>query len=1436
MTTNVDQSVYLFLRNVSPLDEAGTGWKGWKLRMERALRTGNVYGHVTGELVRPSQNASTDAAAQAAIATQQTAWDNDDARAVNYMISKLPDNIAGQLLDLNARQIWVHLTSRFDLGNKESIQSILAAIRSLKAKNLEAVGSFLDKREEILSRAREIDFPLSTLHYVYSDFILKGLPSDTEWKAWTSVYRQADSSSFAPREVLDKVRAEYNRRRANVAAASGGLLLNGNGKASTSSSTAAATVGKGSSSGKKKPQSQQQQLLKCKFCQEENTRHSVDRCWQNPDNPNNRLKEGGGSAKGKGKEKEKSKKDDKKDKDAKTVTLAAAAVASSVDGDFDGLKAPTDWHLDTCASRHIVAERRYFISYRLMTTPIVTASGPSIEGVGVGTAEIEVETSSGRFKIQLKDAIHVATSSFNLISAPRFINTGYKLEFAPGGAFQVISPDYGVVLEGKAGKYSLPEVNVVSATLALLATPQEEHLKVVERVHRCYGHPSKAAMRDLLCLGEVKGFTTTDLDVFFSKSCPPCRTGKLTKSSFPIIERQATLPLQRLHSDLAGKFPFTSFGGAQYFIIVRDEASGYIDGEPLKDKTEALEAFKRVYFCMKAEFESSKVEVANPSSPAKGFCIVFLMPYMPQQNGLSERAIRTIKEKVATLLSEADFSKKYWAEVFFFALFIINNLPYSPNGSETPYHYLHHARNPFFDKKTPILGQQIWIHDPDAGTFDEKSYKGIFLGVGQHRGVKGFRVQAEDDRGTNRMIWSRNISFAPDDYVPRARDVEDEEELAWIEEEEVAEEGGAGMRPFEEQQQKEVEEPAPFAEPAQPPKPGAREHRGRQVPQEEEEDEGGLRRSSRARKQATYHFFGHEVPAGAAMALVNVAVEPSDIEDVEFAILNVPQTALATKKTFSIAGRPVPSQPSSTKEALSSIYSTEWKEGMTKEWTGFQQQDVVGDLVQHEPGMKVLGTRWHHTARVDPKAETAQLKSRLVVQGVKSIPFLSSFGPTFTPLPCWDVVSLFFVLATRLKLPVYVTDFAKAYLSAQVATGGDTVFVKQLTGFEVPGCEDYVYELKRAAYGLPQSGRAFHLKVKDKLDQLDFVSLSDGVTLYIGRRGGDYVVLVIYVYDGLIAGKKALVEDVVGELQEDFDVTFGGPVDGKTFLGRDVKHDPQTGSVRVSVKSQIEKALKMHGFENVKPLHMPIQPGIVYVEWDGEAIKPNEYLSAVGSLLFIATTRVDIQYAVGVASRYSSNPGPKHWELIKRIFAYLSATRDVALEMGLSRSDGSGLVAFVDADHGGDVETRRSTTGVVVQLDGTTILTISCRQSSVQLSTFQAELNAVVVALGELEWISSVISSLPIGNDAPLHLFNDNLLAVNALLSPTYIELKKQHDLKLKYIREQVEKGFVDLRWIPGADNVADVLTKALPARRVRELGTKLGLVGWPEGKVWGSR
>ena len=54
------------------------------------------------------------------------------------------------------------------------------------------------------------------------------------------------------------------------------------------------------------------------------------------------------------------------------------------------------------------------------------------------------------------------------------------------------------------------------------------------------------------------------------------------------------------------------------------------------------------------------------------------------------------------------------------------------------------------------------------------------------------------------------------------------------------------------------------------------------------------------------------------------------------------------------------------------------------------------------------------------------------------------------------------------------------------------------------------------------------------------------------------------------------------------------------------------------------------------------------------------YASLVGSLIYvILCTRPDISYAVGMVSRYQSNPGKAHWKAVKRILRYLKGTMDI---------------------------------------------------------------------------------------------------------------------------------------------------------------------------------
>jgi len=84
------------------------------------------------------------------------------------------------------------------------------------------------------------------------------------------------------------------------------------------------------------------------------------------------------------------------------------------------------------------------------------------------------------------------------------------------------------------------------------------------------------------------------------------------------------------------------------------------------------------------------------------------------------------------------------------------------------------------------------------------------------------------------------------------------------------------------------------------------------------------------------------------------------------------------------------------------------------------------------------------------------------------------------------------------------------------------------------------------------------------------------------------------------------------------------------------------------------------------------------------------YASAISSLMdAMVCTRPDIAHAVGVVSRYMSNPGKQHWEAVKWIMRYLKGSSETCLTFTTS---GLKLEGFVDADLAGDVDSRKSTT------------------------------------------------------------------------------------------------------------------------------------------------
>ena len=96
------------------------------------------------------------------------------------------------------------------------------------------------------------------------------------------------------------------------------------------------------------------------------------------------------------------------------------------------------------------------------------------------------------------------------------------------------------------------------------------------------------------------------------------------------------------------------------------------------------------------------------------------------------------------------------------------------------------------------------------------------------------------------------------------------------------------------------------------------------------------------------------------------------------------------------------------------------------------------------------------------------------------------------------------------------------------------------------------------------------------------------------------------------------------------------------------------------------------------------------------------YAQLVGSLMYLATAiRPDISSttsAVGLLGHFSANPGLPHWKAAKHLLHYLKGTMDMKLTYAPDPSQTELFTSYCDADHGGDRDNKRSTSGMIIKM------------------------------------------------------------------------------------------------------------------------------------------
>ena len=220
-----------------------------------------------------------------------------------------------------------------------------------------------------------------------------------------------------------------------------------------------------------------------------------------------------------------------------------------------------------------------------------------------------------------------------------------------------------------------------------------------------------------------------------------------------------------------------------------------------------------------------------------------------------------------------------------------------------------------------------------------------------------------------------------------------------------------------------------------------------------------------------------------------------------------------------------------------------------------------------------------------------------------------------------------------------------------------------------------------------------------------------------------------------------------------------------------------------------------------------------------------EYQAAIGCLTYASiATRPDLSAAVGELSKFMSKPGKEHWSGIKRILRYIKGTLDYGLQFEAIGNGKISLTGYADADWGGDLINRKSTSGYAFKLGSSTISWRSKRQSVVALSSTEAEYVALCMASQEAIWLRNLLDNMNFKQEESTVIYEDNQGAIALAKNPKNHSRAKHIDVKYHYIRQAVEEKNIKLIYCSTENMIADILTKGLPKLKFEQLRSLLGV------------
>jgi hypothetical protein len=427
---------------------------------------------------------------------------------------------------------------------------------------------------------------------------------------------------------------------------------------------------------------------------------------------------------------------------------------------------------------------------------------------------------------------------------------------------------------------------------------------------------------------------------------------------------------------------------------------------------------------------------------------------------------------------------------------------------------------------------------------------------------------------------------------------------------------------------------------------------------------------------------------------------------------------------------------------------------------------------------------------------------------------------TYSSVVSRDSVRIALLIAALNDLNVMACDIQNAYLTAPCREKICTI-----AGPEFGSEAGTTMIIVRALYGLKSSGAAFRSFLAETLNDIGFKpSLADPdvwMQPAMKANGFKYWELILCYVDDLLC----IHEDPTIALKQiqnsNFKLKDDKIEEPASYLGADLsKIDNKNGKPCWAISSDsycaafvtnTETILKAKGVRLPSKCVTPLQNGYKpELDCTGElkAAGVQRYQEIIGCLRWaVELGRIDILLETSLMSQHLALPREGHLEQALHIVGYLKANPKFRLLFDSSRprtnekwfmkydwfdfyrdakepippdmSEPRGLEVeiscFVDANHAGNVKTRRSQTGVLIFLNKAPVHWYSKRQATVESSTFGAEFVAMRVAADMIESLRYKLCMFGVPIDGPANVYCDNEAVYKNTVLPESVLKKKHH-------------------------------------------------------------